>query len=134
MECTKYYSYEESQQIMAMLACRKYQMDMDAGRQLAKVYVPCILVSQLASEPNWLDLVKEIKENTGVLDAVCDTVIKDVCDPHLYTDLSAREWARRLRLNHHRLWQRGWQRRYDQLRAVLQELDTIVSNQFVHKT
>lgn len=134
MECTKYYSYEQSQQIMAMLACRKYQMDIEAGRRLSARYLPGILVSQLRLEPNWLGLLEEVRDNAGVLSAMCEVVIKDVCDPHLYSGLSAREWSRQLQLKHHRLWQGGWQARYNNLRAVLQELDTIVSNQFTHKT
>jgi len=135
VECTKYYSYEHSQQIMALLAYRKYQMDLDAARQLSNIWLANLLVTQLVNtEKNWLALVEEIRDNPGVLLAVCQTVIEDVCDPHLYAGLSAREWARKLNLKHHRLWQDGWRTRYDNLRAVLHELDTIAASQIENKT
>jgi len=135
-ECTKYYSYEESQQIMALLAYRKYQNDMDAAGKLERIWVANIFVEQLrvSEKHQFVEFMKEVRENEGVLSACCKTVIEDVCDPHLFSGLSAREWARLLKLKHHRLWQDGWRRRYDNLRAVLHELDCIMWSQFQHKT
>jgi hypothetical protein len=135
-ECTKYYSYEESQQIMALLAYRKYQNDLDAAGKLERIWVANIFVEQLkvSEKHHFLEFMKEVRENEGVLSACCKTVIEDVCDPHLFSGLSAREWARLLKLKHHRLWQDGWRRRYDNLRAVLHELDCIMWSQFQHKT
>jgi hypothetical protein len=135
-ECTKYYSYEESQQIMALLAYRKYQNDLDAAGKLERIWVANIFVEQLkvSEKHHFLEFMKEVRENEGVLSACCKTVIEDVCDPHQFSGLSAREWARLLKLKHHRLWQDGWRRRYDNLRAVLHELDCIMWSQFQHKT
>ena len=146
-ECTKYYSYEESQQIMALLAACKHKIDVsedanqnqktvNSRQQLGRVYLPYILATQLASSEShhWQAFVKEIRDNRGVLLACCETVIDDVCDPHLFVGLSAREWARLLKLKHHRLWQDGWRRRYDNLRAVVYELDSIIVSQIFHKS
>jgi len=48
--------------------------------------------------------------------------------PHLYLylDLSARAWASKLGLANHKQWQGRWNSRYEEVMAVLQELDAVI--------
>jgi len=123
LECARHISYEQCMQMMALLVYRKYQTDMKAGRQLFH-FVRVVMVSQLIAEvPDNRKRTAEIADARGTLSACCEVVIEDVCNPRLFADLSAREWARKVGLKDNKGWAERWQNRYSSIRRVLVELD-----------
>lgn len=125
LECARHVEYNHCMEMMALLVFRKYQCDMLAGRKLVG-WVKIVMVSQLIQEvPDNRARRIEVEASRGVLSACCEAVIDDVCDPRKFADMSARAWARRVGLTDHRVWQGRWCRRYDDLRRVIAELDTV---------
>ncbi|OFE11398.1 hypothetical protein PHACT_12640 [Pseudohongiella acticola] len=125
LECARHLDYRHCMDMMALLVFRKYQLDLAAGRKLFH-WTRLVMVSQLVAEmPDGRARSAEVSDARGTLSACCEVVIEDVCNPHLFIDMSGREWARRIGLKDHKGWSDRWARRYSDLRRVVAELDDV---------
>ena len=112
----------------------KYTNDSSAGKELYYYLLCDVFIKQLLAEDLPMDkLLGDIKTNRGVLQRCCTVVMDEICRPELYKARSAREWARVLGLKNYKQWQQVWQKRYQKLWMVLQELDSAINKQIVSK-
>jgi hypothetical protein len=126
----KYVEKELALQMVDRLLFYKYSNDVPAGRDLYFILLSDIMSKQMLEDPRPMkQILGEIRENRGAMQACCVYAIDDVCRPSLYVNVSDREWVRRIGLSNHMLWRRRWQQRYMRLRDIVQELDDAIVRQ-----
>lgn len=126
----KYVEKELALQMVDRLLFYKYSNDVPAGRDLYFILLSDIMSKQMLEDPRPMkQILGEIRENRGAMQACCVYAIDDVCRPSLYVNVSEREWTRRIGLPNRMAWCRRWRQRYLNLRCIVQELDDAIVRQ-----
>lgn len=130
----RYVSRHDALQMLDALLFAKYAIDEQARSKLFYYLFANVLPGQLSeSERDMSKLLTEIARARGILRRICEVAIDDVCKPQVYVGVSARGWAAKMGLSNHKQWQQTWQRRYERLLAVLQELDACIVAQIQNR-
>jgi hypothetical protein len=130
----KYVDKELALQMLDRLLFYKYSNDVPAGRDLYFILFSVIMSKLMLEDPRPMkQIIGEIRENRGAMQACCVYAIDDVCRPSLHANISARQWAARLNINSYKTWQVRWRDRYRNIRAIVQELDDAIISQAAKK-
>lgn len=124
-----YVSHNDARRMLDRLLWYKYANDGKAGDELYYRLLCDVFVRQLNSELTAEQVKDELKECDETMQKCTFFAIDDVCRPAVYMHVSEREWARKVGLGNHMAWRRRWQRRYHNLRLVVQEMDDVIWSQ-----
>jgi len=136
LETTRYTDRRTALTMLNALLWHKYTNDAGAGKTLYSYLLGSIASAVIVEEQDALKkphlkaaVIEDIASNRGALTACCKLAIEDVCSPALFLAVSGREWARMLGLSHPMDWPRRWERRYRNIRRIVQELDSAIIEQ-----
>lgn len=124
-----YVPRSDAHRMLDRLLWYKYANDGKAGDELYYRLLCDVFERQLRAELTVQQIRKELSECDETMQKCTFFAIDDVCQPAVYINISEREWARRVGLSNHMAWRRRWQRRYHNLRLVVQELDDAIWSQ-----